>query len=146
VFAWVPHRKNERRRGPLFAPLDLRDVIARNRVAISPMQQFMARDGMPSLWHHVHLGQFASGGAGIVFTEAMAVSERGRISYGDIGLWKMEQADALRPITDFIHSTGALPGAQISHAGRRGATTAPWEGKRPLRQEDAAHGSPPWAL
>lgn len=130
----------------LFAPLELRDAATRNRIAISPMQQFMAQDGMPSPWHHVHLGQFALGGAGIVFTEAMAVSERGRISYGDMGLWKIEQADALRPLTDFIRSTGARPGAQISHAGRRGAITAPWHGKRPLRQEDAACGASPWAL
>src|SRR4051812_38785667 len=113
----------------LFAPLALRGVTARNRITISPMQQFMAVDGFPSEWHRVHLGQFAMGGAGIVFTEAMGVSAAGRISYGDMGLWSVEQAEALRPLTAFMRQMGALPGAQISHAGRRGATTAPWDGK-----------------
>jgi 2,4-dienoyl-CoA reductase-like NADH-dependent reductase (Old Yellow Enzyme family) len=130
----------------LFAPLELRGVTARNRITISPMQQFMAQDGFPSEWHRVHLGQFAMGGAAIVFTEAMAVSADGRISHGDMGLWSDEQAEALRPLTEFIRSMGALPAAQISHAGRRGATTAPWDGKRPLTADDAARGQPPWAL
>jgi 2,4-dienoyl-CoA reductase-like NADH-dependent reductase (Old Yellow Enzyme family) len=130
----------------LFAPLALRGVTARNRITISPMQQFMAADGFPSEWHRVHLGQFALGGAGIVFTEAMAVSPRGRISYADIGLWSAEQAQALRPLTEFMRDMGALPAAQISHAGRRGATTAPWDGKRPLLADDAARGQPPWEL
>ena len=130
----------------LFAPLELRGVTARNRITISPMQQFMAADGFPSEWHRVHLGQFAMGGAGIVFTEAMAVSAHGRISYGDMGLWSDEHAQALRPLTEFIRGMGALPAAQISHAGRRGATTAPWDGKRPLVAGDAARGYPPWEL
>jgi 2,4-dienoyl-CoA reductase-like NADH-dependent reductase (Old Yellow Enzyme family) len=130
----------------LFAPLTLRGVTSRNRVAISPMQQFMAADGFPADWHRVHLGQFAMGGAGIVFTEALAVSAPGRISYGDMGLWRVEQAHAFKPITDFIRAMGAVPAAQISHAGRRGATTAPWDGKRPLVAADAAGGQPPWEL
>ena len=130
----------------LFAPLRLRGVTARNRVTISPMQQFMAPDALPTNWHRVHLGQFAMGGAAIVFTEALAVSPTGRISHGDIGLWCAEQAQALRPLTDFTRQMGALPGAQISHSGRRGATTAPWDGKRPLVAADAARGQPPWEL
>jgi len=130
----------------LFAPLPLRGVTVRNRVTISPMQQFMATEGLPNDWHRVHLGQFAMGGAGIVFTEALAVSAPARISYGDMGLWRVEQAHAFQPITDFIRAMGAVPAAQISHAGRRGATTAPWDGKRPLTQEDAARGQPPWEL
>ena len=130
----------------LFAPLALRGVTSRNRVTISPMQQFMAADGFPTEWNRVHLGQFAMGGAGIVFTEAMAVSADGRISYGDMGLWRSEHAAALKPLTDFIRSLGAVPAAQISHAGRRGATTAPWDGKRPLVPEDAERGQSPWQL
>ena len=130
----------------LFAPLALRGVTSRNRVTISPMQQFMAADGFPTEWNRVHLGQFAMGGAGIVFTEALAVSAAGRISYGDMGLWRSEQALALKPLTDFIRSVGAVPAAQISHAGRRGATTAPWDGKRPLVPADAERGQPPWEL
>ncbi|HEV2673769.1 MAG TPA: NADH:flavin oxidoreductase/NADH oxidase [Aliidongia sp.] len=132
--------------GGLFEPIALRDVRARNRVTVSPMQQFMAVDGMPADWHLVHLGQFAMGNAGIVFTEAMAVDPVGRISYGDMGIWSAVQADALRRLTGFIRSMGAVPGIQISHAGRRGAISRPWEGKRPLTGADAARGEPPWTL
>ena len=131
----------------LFQSIALRDVTARNRVCISPMQQFMADpDGMPADWHLVHLGQFAMGNAGIVFTEAMAVDPRGRISYGDMGIWSDEQAMALRRLTGFIKSMGAVPGIQISHAARRGAISRPWEGKSPLTAADAARGEPPWSL
>ncbi|MES2977720.1 MAG: NADH:flavin oxidoreductase/NADH oxidase [Pseudomonadota bacterium] len=130
----------------LFSPLALRQVTVRNRIAISPMQQFMARDGLPSDWHLAHLAQFALGGAGLVFTEAMAVDPRGRISHGDMGLWSLEQADALGRITALLTTLGAVPGIQISHAGRRGATKAPWDGKTPLTPADAAHGEPPWEL
>src|ERR1700760_3741206 len=84
----------------LMTPMDLREIRVRNRIAISPMQQFMADAGMPSDWHLVHLGQFAMGHAGVVFTEAMAVDPRGRISYSDMGIWSQEQAQALRRITD----------------------------------------------
>jgi len=131
----------------LVSPFGLRELTLRNRIAISPMQQFMAgQDGMPTDWHLVHLGQFAFGGAGVVFTEAMAVEPRGRISYGDMGLWNEQQALALRSLTALIRSAGAVPGIQISHAGRRGAINRPWEGKRPLTAADAGHGEPPWAL
>lgn len=130
----------------LFTPIALRDVRVRNRISISPMQQFMAVDGMPADWHLVHLGQFAMGHAGIVFTEAMAVDPRGRISYGDMGIWSEAQADALQRLTGFIRSMGAVPGIQISHAGRRGAISRPWHGKSPLTAADVARGEPPWEL
>jgi 2,4-dienoyl-CoA reductase-like NADH-dependent reductase (Old Yellow Enzyme family) len=119
----------------------------RNRITISPMQQFMAdKQGMPADWHLVHLGQFAMGNAGIVFTEAMAIDPRGRISYGDMGIWSPEQADALRRLTGFIKAMGAAPAIQISHSARRGAISRPWEGKSPLTAADAARGEPPWEL
>jgi 2,4-dienoyl-CoA reductase-like NADH-dependent reductase (Old Yellow Enzyme family) len=130
----------------LMTPIELRDLRVRNRITVSPMQQFKAEDGMPTDWHLVHLGQFAMGYAGIVFTEAMAVDPRGRISYGDMGIWSTEQAAALRRLTGFIRSMGAVPGIQISHAGRRGAISRPWEGKSPLTAADAARGEPPWEL
>jgi 2,4-dienoyl-CoA reductase-like NADH-dependent reductase (Old Yellow Enzyme family) len=130
----------------LFEPLELRGVTSRNRVVVSPMQQFMAKDGMPNDWHMVHLGQFAFGNAGIVFTEAVAVSARGRISYGDMGLWNRRQARAMARIVALIRSQGAVPAIQISHAGRRGATQRPWEGKQPLTAADAERGEPPWRV
>lgn len=112
----------------LFEPVKLRDLDVRNRAWVSPMCQYSATDGVPNDWHLVHLGQFAVGGAGLVFSEATAVAPEGRISPGDTGLWNDEQVAAWRRITDFLHEQGASTGVQLAHAGRKASTTAPWEG------------------
>ena len=132
----------------LFSPLVLRGRRLRNRIVISPMSQFSAqgRDGHATDWHLVHLGRFAQGGAALVFTESTAISPEGRISHTDLGIWSDDHVAGLRRITDFVRSQGALPGIQISHAGRRGATQAPWDGKGPLTAADGPRGEPPWPL
>lgn len=112
----------------LFEPIKFRDLDIRNRAWVSPMCQYSATDGVPDDWHLVHLGQFATGGAGLVFSEATAVVPEGRISPGDTGLWNDEQVEAWRRITDFLHARGAATGVQLAHAGRKASTTAPWEG------------------
>lgn len=112
----------------LFAPLTLRGLTLPNRIAVSPMCQYQAKEGMPTDWHLVHLGGLAQGGAGLVFTEAAAILPEGRISPEDLGLWNMDQAEALAPIAHFIKGQGAVPGIQLAHAGRKAATFAPWRG------------------
>lgn len=112
----------------LFAPLTLREVTLPNRIAMSPMCQYMARDGVATAWHMAHLGARAVGGAGLVTTEATAVEPRGRLTPGDLGLWTETQADALRPVAEFIRSQGSVPGVQLAHAGRKGSRSIPWEG------------------
>ncbi len=92
------------------------------------MCQYSSQDGCPTPWHTVHLGTRASGGAGLVMTEATAVSPEGRISPWDAGIWNDQQAEAYRPITDFIRSEGATPAIQIAHAGRKASTAQPWNG------------------
>lgn len=124
---------------PLFEPLTLRGVTFRNRVFVSPMCEYSSEDGMPNDWHLVHLGSRAVGGAGLVLTEATAVSPEGRISPADTGLWSMAHADAFRRITRFIRSQGAVPGVQLAHAGRKASTKVPWVGSGAL---DADEG--PW--
>ncbi|WP_353809639.1 NADH:flavin oxidoreductase/NADH oxidase [Agromyces sp. SYSU T00194] len=116
----------------LFDPITLRGVTARNRIWVPPMCQYSAdaRDGMPTEWHHVHLGALARGGAGAVIVEATAVVPEGRISPEDLGLWNDDQRDALRPIVDFMHDQGALAGIQLAHAGRKGSTYKPWAEQR----------------
>lgn len=128
----------------LFSPLRLRGLELKNRVVISPMCQYSARNGFATDWHMVHLGKFATGGAGLVFTEATAVEERGRITHGDHGLWRDDQEAALRRITDFIKSNGSVPALQLAHAGRKASTRPPWQGSAALDQTDSAKGSPPW--
>ena len=112
----------------LFSPLKLRDVTLRNRIGVSPMCQYSSEDGFANDWHFVHLGAFATGGAGLVITEANAVVPEGRISPQDLGIWKDEHIPALRRITDFIHAHGAIAGTQLAHAGRKSSTLRPWDG------------------
>lgn len=121
----------------LFEPLTLGDVTLRNRIAISPMCEYSAVDGVPNDWHLVHLGSRAVGGAGLVFTEATAVSPEGRISPADTGLWNEAQQAAWARIAAFITDQGAVPGIQLAHAGRKASTDVAWQGGKPL---DSAHG------
>ena len=116
----------------LFSPLQLRSVTFRNRVAVSPMCMYASPEGMPGSWHLVHLGSRAIGGAGMVMTEACAISREGRISPMDLGIWSDDHVQALRPIAQFIREAGAVPGIQIAHAGRKAATAVPWLGHKPI--------------
>lgn len=110
----------------LFSPLTIRSVTFRNRLWVSPMCMYSAVDGVVQEWHHTHLAQFASGGAGLIVAEATAVLPEGRISPRDVGLWSDEQRDAWVPIVQSIHARGAVAGVQLAHAGRKASTWWPW--------------------
>ncbi len=112
----------------LFDSLQIRDIVLRNRIIVSPMCQYSSTDGFANDWHLVHLGSRAVGGAGLIFTEATAVTPEGRISPQDLGIWKDEHIEMLTRITKFIRSQGAVAGMQLAHAGRKGSTARPWEG------------------
>ena len=111
----------------LFSPLTQRSITFPNRIAVSPMCQYSYLDGLSNEWQLVHLGSRAVGGAGIVFTEAAAVSPEGRITLGDLGIWSDAHAAALARITAFVKSQGAVPGIQLAHAGRKASVAKPWE-------------------
>lgn len=130
----------------LFSPLGLRDVTLRNRTVVSPMCQYSATDGIANDWHLVHLGQFAAGGFGLVFTEATAVLPEGRITHGDLGLWSDAQVAPLRRIVDFLHAQGAKSGVQLAHAGRKASMQRPWFGNAALGPDDVARGDHPWPI
>ncbi|WP_312676147.1 NADH:flavin oxidoreductase/NADH oxidase [Microbacterium sp.] len=121
----------------LFTPYDLAGRTVRNRLWVAPMCQYSATDGVPNDWHHVHLAQFASGGAGIVIAEATAVVPEGRISPEDTGLWNDAQQQAWAPIAAAIRARGALPGIQLAHAGRKASTWSPFSGHRGSVPTDA---------
>jgi 2,4-dienoyl-CoA reductase-like NADH-dependent reductase (Old Yellow Enzyme family) len=112
----------------LFDPLTLRGVTLKNRIAVSPMCEYSSEDGFATDWHLVHLGSRAVGGAGLVITEAAAVSPAGRITAHDLGIYRDEHVLKLRSIVDFIHANGAVAGIQLAHAGRKASTARPWEG------------------
>ncbi|WP_447647836.1 NADH:flavin oxidoreductase/NADH oxidase [Microbacterium forte] len=114
----------------LFSPLSIRSSTFRNRLWVSPMCMYSAVDGVVQEWHHTHLAQFASGGAGLIVAEATAVVPEGRISPRDAGLWNDEQRDAWAPIVEAIHSRGAAAGIQLAHAGRKASTWWPWADER----------------
>jgi len=116
----------------LFQPLTLRGLTLPNRIAVSPMCQYQAQDGVVNDWHLVHLGGLAQGGAGLVVTEATAVVPEGRISPDDLGLWNDAQAQSLARVVRFITSQGAVPGIQLAHAGRKASNPAPWKGSGSL--------------
>ena len=113
----------------LFEPLLQREVRLRNRIVVSPMCQYSAVDGLPDDWHLVHLGSRAVGGAGVVFSEATAVSPEGRISPDDTGLWSSRHQQAWSRIAAFVAAQGAVPAIQLAHAGRKASTFAPWKGE-----------------
>jgi len=112
----------------LFEGLRLRELELKNRIGVSPMCEYSAKDGHPTSWHFVHLGSRAVGGAGLVFTEATAVQAIGRISPADTGIYSDGHVESWRPIVAFIREQGAVPGMQLAHAGRKASTAAPWLG------------------
>ena len=120
----------------LFSPIKIRGIELKNRIAVSPMCQYSSVNGLPNDWHLVHLGSRAVGGAGLVFTEATAVSPEGRISPDDAGIWNDEQINAYKRITSFIKSQNSVPGIQLAHAGRKASTYSPWKGKGEVNIKD----------
>ena len=120
----------------LFSSFRLKNVTLKNRIVVSPMCQYSAIDGFTNDWHLVHLGSRAVGGAGLIFTEATAVSPEGRISPGDIGLWNDEHIHGLSRIVNFIHLQGAIAGIQLAHAGRKGSCAVPREGGKQLDEKN----------
>jgi 2,4-dienoyl-CoA reductase-like NADH-dependent reductase (Old Yellow Enzyme family) len=113
----------------LFSPVRFREVTLRNRVVVSPMCEYSSADGFANDWHVVHLGSRAIGGAGLVLTEAIAVTAGGRISPQDLGIWKDAHVEQLARIAAFCKQHGAAWGTQLAHAGRKGSTKVPWIGQ-----------------
>ena len=116
----------------LFAPLKIREIELKNRIVVSPMCQYSAKDGHPQTWHLVHLGSRAVGGASLVFAEATAVQGHGRISPADTGIYNDAHVASWRPIAEFIRASGAVAGIQLAHAGRKASTSPPWQGGKPV--------------
>ena len=112
----------------LYSSFQLKGLTLPNRIVVSPMCQYRSTDGMANDWHLVHLGSRAVGGAGLIFTEAAAVTPEGRISPDDLGIWKNEHIAPLKRVTTFIREQGAKSGIQLAHAGRKASTAPPWEG------------------
>ena len=121
----------------LLSPLTIRGVTLRNRIAMSPMCQYVAKEGFADDWHLVHLGSRAAGGVALVMVEATAVARNGRITHGDLGIWSDEHIAPLARIARFVHSQGAVAGIQLAHAGRKASCDLPWNGGAGLKTPEA---------
>ncbi|WP_312389164.1 NADH:flavin oxidoreductase/NADH oxidase [Chryseobacterium sp.] len=122
----------------LFTPIQLRNLTLKNRIALSPMQQYSATNGVPGNWHMVHLGSRAVGGAGLILTECTAVSQEGLATLYDTGIWNDEQKNAWKNIVDFVHQQDAKIGIQLWHSGAKGSLKHPNERMKPLTPEEGA--------
>jgi len=120
----------------LFQPLSIRSITLKNRIVVSPMCQYSSTDGFATDWHLVHLGSRAVGGAALVMAEASAVTADGRISPGDLGIWKDEHIANLARIAHFIREQNSIPAIQLAHAGRKASISRPWEGDSPISPEE----------
>ncbi len=132
----------------LLEPLTLKGVTLPNRIVISPMQQYMAgRDGLARDWHFVHLAKMAVGGAGLVFTEALAIEPDARVTYHDLGIWSDDHLEGLKRLAGGIADHGAVPATQLIHAGRKASVAPPYHGFEPLSEKDEAErGEKPWPV
>ncbi|MEP7376596.1 MAG: NADPH dehydrogenase NamA [Chitinophagaceae bacterium] len=117
----------------LFSPLTIKDISFKNRIVVSPMCQYSSTDGFATDWHLVHLGTRAVGGASLVIQEATSVCPEGRISYGDLGIWKDEHIEKLQQVVSFVHEQGAVMGIQLAHAGRKASCEVPWLGGKQIQ-------------
>lgn len=126
----------ENKKTYLFEPIKIKDVTIKNRIAVSPMCMYSGDNGFSNHWHLVHIGSRAVGGSGLIIMESTAVSPEGRISPGDLGLWKPEHITGLRDIVDFGTAQGAVMGIQLGHAGRKASTSSPWTGGKYLSPEE----------
>ncbi len=120
----------------LFEPFTLREVTLANRIIVSPMCEYSSVDGFANDWHFVHLGSRAVGGAGLVFTEATAVTPGGRISPSDLGIWDDNHVEAFERIVRFVKGQGSAIGIQLAHAGRKASMQRPWEGIRAISEAE----------
>lgn len=128
----------------LFSPLTIRGVTLPNRIVLSPLCMYSAKDGLANDWHMSHLSVFARGRVGLVFAEATGVEPRGRITPRCLGLWNDAQVEALKPITALIERMGSVPAMQLGHAGRKASARPPFMGGTPLDSSDDARGEPQW--
>lgn len=130
----------------LFTPTTIREVTFRNRVVIAPMATYSAVDGIAQDFHFAHWGRLVLGGAGCVFVEATAVTDQGRITNGDLGIWSAAHVPPLRRIAAFMKAQKVVPGIQLAHAGRKGSMQRPWFGNGALTAEDLARGEKKWEI
>ncbi|MDB5670800.1 MAG: NADH:flavin oxidoreductase/NADH oxidase [Alphaproteobacteria bacterium] len=123
----------------LFTPLKVGTRELRNRIVIAPMCQYSADGaGNATDWHVIHLGNLSHSGAALLTIEATAVTEEGRISPDDLGLWNDDNEAALAGVLASVRRHSDMPiGIQLAHAGRKASTRVPWQGGSQIGPDEA---------
>ena len=127
---------------PLFSSFKIKSKSFRNRIVLSPMCQYKAKDGVISDWHFQHYSRFAFSGLGAAFVEATGVSPEGRIGHGCTGIWSDNHVEGLSKIAKIFNEYKCLSGIQLAHAGRKASYLRPWDGASPITENDKAE--PAW--
>ena len=121
---------------PLFSSFKIKSKSFRNRIVLSPMCQYKAKDGVISDWHFQHYSRFAFSGLGAAFVEATGVSPEGRIGHGCTGIWSDSHVEGLSKIAKIFNEYNCLSGIQLAHAGRKASYLRPWDGASPITEND----------
>ena len=127
---------------PLFSSFKIKSKSFRNRIVLSPMCQYKAKDGVISDWHFQHYSRFAFSGLGAAFVEATGVSPEGRIGHGCTGIWSDSHVEGLSKIAKIFNEYNCLSGIQLAHAGRKASYLRPWDGASPITENDKVE--PAW--
>ncbi len=130
----------------LFQPITIRGVTIRNRIALSPMLTYAAKNGHISDWHFAHYAKYAVGGTGMIMYESTKPDPRGCTTSNDCGLWKDDFIAPLKRIVDFSHDYGATIGIQLGHSGRKARNALPWEGRQPREDLPGVDHGEPWEI
>ena len=111
----------------IFKKLKINNIILKNRIVVSPMCQYSAKDGSPTQWHYKHLESLSETGTSMVLLESTAVEKQGKISLSDICLYNSAHEKKLIKLIKFLKSKNDIKyGIQISHSGRKGSSHEPW--------------------
>ncbi|MFC7371140.1 NADPH dehydrogenase NamA [Fictibacillus iocasae] len=123
----------------LFEPITIKHVTLPNRIVMSPMCMYSCadEDGRATGWHVTHYQSRAMGQTGLIMLEASAVTEQGRISANDLGIWDDSHIEGLKMISDAIHSAGSKSAIQIAHAGRKAMIDGPIIAPSPLAFDES---------
>ncbi|WP_288253873.1 alkene reductase [uncultured Hydrogenophaga sp.] len=100
----------------LFEPTTAGDIALKNRVVMAPLTRNRAPDAVPTPLMATYYRQRAS--AGLLITEATAISHQGQ-GYADVpGLYAPEQIAGWKRVTDAVHQAGGKIVTQMWHVGR----------------------------
>ena len=130
----------------LFEPIQIRDVMLKNRVVVAPMHQYAAVEGFATDWHLMNAGRYAAGGAGLVIMASTKVERRGCGTVGDLGIWQDAFIPGLARCVDFIRQHGAVPGIQLGHSGRKARNQLPWQGRKQMESHPGVDHGETWEI